>query len=264
MKKSHKKIGVIVLTGLAVTGSSLSQGFVAHAATNYRILNHNLLKNPDSMEIWDIFSFIYVQKNQNKHGYDAIYLGNSPQFIESIRPSSNSKHKHKILIPKRGKDRNPFLPAGQSKYFYLQFETELTFSEGLEQGILNPYKSISEGIIIKVGDTFFLLRFNLTSHERRVIPMKVVGQQFGFNILYGENNDWYGLYEMESYLHTRVSIREDLKVNKSLIKRLEERPRPEHVFPNVESFADALKQGHNIPEELTRYRVGDVDYILSK
>ena len=40
MKSLHKKISVVVLTGLVLTGPGFSQEFVAYA--NYNLLNHNL------------------------------------------------------------------------------------------------------------------------------------------------------------------------------------------------------------------------------
>ena len=95
--------------------------------------------------------------------------------------------------------------------------------------------------------------------------MRVVAKEFGFNILYGEKNNWYGLYEIDSYLFTRTSVRKDLKVDSTLRRELEREPGRERTFPNAEDFAYNLRYSTLvIPGRYTRYRIGDYDYILWK
>ena len=103
MKSLNKKISVVVLTGLALTGPGLSQEFVAHAAP--RLLSQYLLKDPNNtLDTEATFNFITVKINQNRHRYDALYLGEHndfySKFIEKYQSVRNRKYG--FLYPKRG------------------------------------------------------------------------------------------------------------------------------------------------------------------
>ena len=254
MKSLYKKISVIMLTGLLLIGSGFSQGFVAHAA-NSRLLDSYLLRNPnqDLCDPGADLAFLSVKENQNRGGYDALYLGNSNDFKINDYWSSG----YRFAIPQKSKYYFLNIGAG-NRYYYLTFKDEVDFENNINK--LNQYKRHSWPLIVKVGESFFEFIFDLTNHERNVVPIKSLAKLYGFNVAYAESNDWYGLYEFQSYLDNRDDFKKSPQIKKNL-----EKVNLSNTYKDAEDFAYDLRYGYTyVTSVYTRYRIGGYDYILYK
>ena len=186
MKKINKKISAVALAGTLIAGTGLSQGLVGHADSGFvpkTLLAANLLKNDPQGG-----AYTAVEKHQYDSNYNAIYLGKGAKFNKFIKRIYQNKG-DKLLIPQNYK--NEKIPSyyrlqPNHKYFFLQFADGAEFSSNIHK--LDPYKKQKDPIVVKIEDEYFGIFFYTTNHERNVMPIKQLGDSYGYEVFYAHSN----------------------------------------------------------------------------
>ena len=116
---------------------------------------------------------IYEEDNRYNN-YDALYFG---KYVE---PDVLKKYKYSER--------------------YREFNDRKKFVEVLKSGGFKIHQRRREDIIVKIEKYYFKFFFDLSKHQRIILPMRELAEIFDFKVKYAGSNDFYGRYEFESHV----------------------------------------------------------------
>lgn len=262
MKEINKKIGAVALAGTLIAGAGLaSQSSISNAEVGFipkTLLGVELLK---SYPITSAYGA--VEKNQYTGNYNAIYLGYGAKFNKFIKRTEKKKN-HMFLIPQHeqvgDKETIPtyYDLKPNYRYFYLEFKDGAEFNSNINRLLELRNKRGTDPVVVKIDGDYFAIYFKATNHQRNVMPIKQLGESYGFRVVYADATTANGKASVESNIMR-------LEKDPAKMKKLLDGPDESSTFMDSEDFAYHLRyKGLKIPGGLSRYRIGDYEYLFEK
>ena len=221
--------------------------------------NYKSLNNSDheviSMEEYQTFSGLIMNEEQYKYYFKRLNGKPSQEDVDAI---SYKYRGYKKLF--------------KSKY---EYEDIYKFEHALESGVFNiyikyTYRNSLDPIYIRIGSLWYKFFFNLSQHQKNVLPIKECFKDNGFDFVYSSRNDSiYGRAEFRSYLiNNRFKERKELQHEppykiQHLILELLKGPKKQHIFKNFKLFEIDVENIEERPGYYI-YRIGNQDFLVRK
>ena len=250
MKSLYKKISSVSLIGILAV-PFLSQGFVVHA--NYRSLNNS---GHEEISLEEFENFIVLVEYEQKYNYYFRHLNGEPKK-EDVDYISHKYRGYSLF---------------KAKY---EYEDVYKFRDALKKGVFDiylnyDYRNSLDPIYIRIGSIWYKFFFNLSPHQKYVVPIKESFKANGFIPIYASRNDSIdGRADLRAYLlNDRFRELKDLQGRPKyevdhLVLELIKGPKKQHIFDNFKLFEMDIENSEDRAGYYI-YRIGYYDFLVKK